>query len=153
MLANFTNLHALTLHLFCLKGEFPFTLSWLVCFQTKKKKKNSNLPAKISFQLPFDHTIHFYWIFVGFFGPSTAVRHFSSQSSNYIHTKMNASARTRLTTSLFSTTFFIAILTVAAPQIIGCPATKSTHFDNDAKKKKLDNSWDSKPVIVTERSN
>lgn len=38
---------------------------------------------------------------------------------------IKASTRTRLTTSLFSTTFLIAILTVAAPQLVGCPATPS----------------------------
>lgn len=67
---------------------------------------------------------------------------------------MRAASRTRLTTTLFSTTFFIAILTVAAPQIFGCPATPSNHFDNDTKKKALNNnSWDSKTVVVADRPN
>lgn len=48
---------------------------------------------------------------------------------------IRAATRTRLTTSLFSTTFLIAILTVAAPQLFGCPAAPS-HLDADGKKKK-----------------
>ncbi|KAK9369345.1 hypothetical protein V1509DRAFT_487158 [Lipomyces kononenkoae] len=39
--------------------------------------------------------------------------------------RLNASARARLTTSLFSTTFIIAVLTVAAPAILPCPATRN----------------------------
>ncbi|KAK9486955.1 hypothetical protein V1527DRAFT_450782 [Lipomyces starkeyi] len=39
--------------------------------------------------------------------------------------RLNASARSRLTTSLFSTTFIIAVLTVAAPAILPCPATRN----------------------------
>ncbi|KAK9326175.1 hypothetical protein V1517DRAFT_311993 [Lipomyces orientalis] len=38
---------------------------------------------------------------------------------------LNASTRSRLTTSLFSTTFIIAVLTVAAPAILPCPATQN----------------------------
>ncbi|KAK9449982.1 uncharacterized protein V1518DRAFT_415214 [Limtongia smithiae] len=39
--------------------------------------------------------------------------------------QMNAVMRSRLTNSLFSTTFFIAILTVAAPTLFPCPATQN----------------------------
>ncbi|KAK9247735.1 hypothetical protein V1506DRAFT_504326 [Lipomyces tetrasporus] len=38
---------------------------------------------------------------------------------------LKASTRSRLTTSLFSTTFIIAVLTVAAPAILPCPATRN----------------------------
>ncbi|KAK9469201.1 hypothetical protein V1512DRAFT_255726 [Lipomyces arxii] len=38
--------------------------------------------------------------------------------------RFTAAARSKLTTSLFSTTFFIAIFTVAAPSIFPCPATR-----------------------------
>lgn len=76
---------------------------------------------------------------------------------------MRASARSKLTTSLFSTTFIIAVLTVAGPQIIGCPA-KPGQLDADAKRqqklqqpsgKDLDTEvstgWQGKSVVVIER--
>ncbi|KAK7206706.1 hypothetical protein BZA70DRAFT_274907 [Myxozyma melibiosi] len=39
--------------------------------------------------------------------------------------RLNNATRTRLTTSLFSTTFCIAVLTVAAPHFLPCPATRN----------------------------
>ncbi|KAK9476666.1 hypothetical protein V1514DRAFT_336239 [Lipomyces japonicus] len=39
--------------------------------------------------------------------------------------RLNAAARSRLTTSIFSTTFVIAVFTVAAPSILPCPARES----------------------------
>ncbi|KAK9463974.1 uncharacterized protein V1516DRAFT_669179 [Lipomyces oligophaga] len=36
--------------------------------------------------------------------------------------RLNNAARVRLTTSVFSTTFLIAIVTVAIPQVLPCPS-------------------------------
>ncbi|KAK9453525.1 hypothetical protein V1511DRAFT_83756 [Dipodascopsis uninucleata] len=38
--------------------------------------------------------------------------------------RLNAAGRSRLKTSLFSTTFLVAVFTVAAPTILPCPATR-----------------------------
>ncbi|ODQ66316.1 hypothetical protein NADFUDRAFT_82175 [Nadsonia fulvescens var. elongata DSM 6958] len=45
---------------------------------------------------------------------------------------IKAATRTRLTTSLFSTTFLIAVFTVAAPSLFPCPVST---FDSDSPNK------------------
>ena len=79
---------------------------------------------------------------------------------------MRAAHRSKLTTSLFSTTFIIAVLTVAAPQIIGCPvkpnqlgadATRQQQIvrkEQDKQNSKNDEvtGWQGKSVVVVDRS-
>lgn len=50
---------------------------------------------------------------------------------------IKAATRTRLTTSLFSTTFLIAVFTVTAPQFLPCPAHRDP-VGADAKKSSVD---------------
>lgn len=76
---------------------------------------------------------------------------------------MKAASRARLTTSLFSTTFIIAVLTVAAPQLVPCPVTPN-HLGADATKKQKQQQqqhqqeketgnleWQGKSVVVIDR--
>lgn len=60
---------------------------------------------------------------------------------------IKAAHRSRLTTSLFTSTFLLAVLTVGAPQLLPCPA--NANVEAEAKEKnKLDSG---KEVIVRER--
>ncbi|ANB11446.1 hypothetical protein AWJ20_4257 [Sugiyamaella lignohabitans] len=69
---------------------------------------------------------------------------------------IKASSRSRLTTSLFSVTFVIAVMTVASPQLLPCPARPGSVGSESAKKKKnlaastedRNEQWKSKDVVV-----
>lgn len=60
---------------------------------------------------------------------------------------IKAAHRSRLTTSLFTSTFILAILTVGAPQLLSCPANSNVEAETGSKKK-VDSS---KKVIVRDR--
>jgi hypothetical protein len=71
---------------------------------------------------------------------------------------IKASVRSRLTTSLFSTTFIIAVLTVASPQLLPCPVKSSVGAETGSKERRVDKSdenqsdnWNNKDVVVVSR--
>lgn len=101
----------------------------------------------------------FHFVFVSFFF-RLYLQLYQTNHTMYIR----AAVRSKLTTSLFSTTFLIAILTVAAPQLVGCPA-KQPHLGADNKKakdsqsptmnkileKQTDEQWAKKSVVIINR--
>lgn len=80
---------------------------------------------------------------------------------------MKNGQRTRLTTSLFYSTFVVAVFTVAAPQFLGCPAkphqlgADATNTGGQKKKTPVaqlqqqsqpeNESWSGKSVVIVNR--
>ena len=61
--------------------------------------------------------------------------------------------RSRVTKSVFTVTFIIAILTVTAPQLLPCPARDEMLLANDRDKQKGRKEWDGKIVSIVKGVN